>query len=207
MKNNDDNFSGNFSLCGTGIGLYGVKLRVDSLGGQCRAYSNEKPDVGSTFSFYIPYVVDNHYDTKISILPLTYNKQPSNHKSDIDISINNGKQFSSHSPRYSIPSASNNDTRTKFHDFHLSAVIIDDTKTVVKLMERMLKQLGIEEVVCCSDGSFGLEELKKREFDLVFCDIFMPIMMGTEVLLHILQFLSHHCYLIISILIVIFFTR
>ncbi len=62
------------------------------------------------------------------------------------------------------------------------ALIIDDDEIVKTFMQRMLtKKFGFE-VILASDGIEGLSKIAKEKPDLVFCDISMPLMDGTEVL-------------------------
>jgi len=63
----------------------------------------------------------------------------------------------------------------------LTAVVIDDTKTVCKLMEKLLMKMGFESVVCYENGSKGLDALMAGQADIVFSDVQMPIMTGPEV--------------------------
>jgi signal transduction histidine kinase len=43
---------------GTGVGLYGIKIRSEGLGGNCGMVSRQLPDNGSVFWFKIPYAPD-----------------------------------------------------------------------------------------------------------------------------------------------------
>jgi len=63
----------------------------------------------------------------------------------------------------------------------LTALVIDDTKTVCKLMDRLLMKMGFESVKCYENGSKGLEAMMAGPVDIVFSDVQMPIMTGPEV--------------------------
>jgi len=59
------------------------------------------------------------------------------------------------------------------------ALIIDDSKTIRKVLKRALKNFGFE-VVLAENGMQGFEEMKSTVFDVVLCDFLMPIMDGMD---------------------------
>ena len=59
------------------------------------------------------------------------------------------------------------------------ALVIDDSKTIRKVIERALKNFGFY-VVQAENGLQGLEEMKTTVFDIVLCDFLMPIMDGMD---------------------------
>jgi hypothetical protein len=63
----------------------------------------------------------------------------------------------------------------------LTAMVVDDTPTVRKLMERLLWKMGFVEVTCYENGSKGLDAMMAGQVDIVFTDVQMPIMTGPEV--------------------------
>ena len=65
--------------------------------------------------------------------------------------------------------------------YNLRAIVVDDTKMVLKMMEKMLRQMGFQSVQCFENGSRGLEALKQQQVDIVFSDVQMPILTGPEV--------------------------
>jgi len=66
----------------------------------------------------------------------------------------------------------------------LRALIVDDSSVMRKIVERSLRQAGIEfaEVREASNGAEGLGALKNETMDLILCDINMPVMDGLEFL-------------------------
>ena len=81
-----------------------------------------------------------------------------------------------------------------YSQFNLSAIVVDDTKTVLKLMEKVLLRVGFQSVQCYENGSRGLEALMQQQVDIVFSDVQMPIMTGPEVttrLMHTLHYVQH----------------
>jgi two-component system chemotaxis response regulator CheY len=62
------------------------------------------------------------------------------------------------------------------------ALIVDDSSVMRKIVERSLRQAGIEPLVVFEAGSGieGLEILKSKTVDLILSDINMPSMDGLE---------------------------
>jgi CheY-like chemotaxis protein len=60
-------------------------------------------------------------------------------------------------------------------------MVVDDTLTVRKLMEKLLLKMGFARVDCYENGSKGLDAMMARQVDIVFSDVQMPIMTGPEV--------------------------
>jgi two-component system chemotaxis response regulator CheY len=62
------------------------------------------------------------------------------------------------------------------------ALIVDDSSVMRKIVERSLRQAGLESLVVFEAGSGveGLEILKSKEVDLILSDINMPLMDGLE---------------------------
>jgi len=64
------------------------------------------------------------------------------------------------------------------------ALIIDDSSVMTKIVERSLRQAGVElaEVREASNGAEGLAAVMASSADLILCDINMPVMDGMEFL-------------------------
>jgi len=64
------------------------------------------------------------------------------------------------------------------------ALIVDDSSVMRKIVERSLRQAGIDlaEVREASNGAEGLGALGESGVDLILCDINMPVMDGIEFL-------------------------
>jgi two-component system, chemotaxis family, chemotaxis protein CheY len=64
----------------------------------------------------------------------------------------------------------------------IRALIVDDSSVMRKIVERSLRQAGVESLVVFEAGSGidGLEVLKARQVDLILSDINMPSMDGLE---------------------------
>ena len=64
----------------------------------------------------------------------------------------------------------------------IRALIVDDSSVMRKIIERSLRQAGIdlEKVVEAGNGAEALGALRENRVDLILCDINMPVMDGLE---------------------------
>jgi two-component system chemotaxis response regulator CheY len=64
----------------------------------------------------------------------------------------------------------------------IQALIVDDSSVMRKIVERSLRQAGIEleKVLEASNGAEALAALHGNVVDLILCDINMPVMDGLE---------------------------
>src|SRR6202050_115816 len=64
----------------------------------------------------------------------------------------------------------------------LRALIVDDSSVMRKIVERSLRQAGIDlkQVLEAGNGAEGLAVLQNNVVDLILCDINMPVMDGLE---------------------------
>jgi two-component system chemotaxis response regulator CheY len=64
----------------------------------------------------------------------------------------------------------------------IRALIVDDSSVMRKIVERSLRQAGIDlsEVFQAGNGAEALSTLKDSPVDLILCDINMPVMDGIE---------------------------
>lgn len=62
------------------------------------------------------------------------------------------------------------------------ALIVDDSSVMRKIVERSLRQAGIElkQVLEAGNGAEALSVLQDNTVDLILCDINMPVMDGLE---------------------------
>jgi two-component system chemotaxis response regulator CheY len=61
-------------------------------------------------------------------------------------------------------------------------LIVDDYKTMLRIIGNLLKQLGFQHIEEATDGTMALEKLKKHTFDLIISDWNMEPMSGLELL-------------------------
>ena len=66
----------------------------------------------------------------------------------------------------------------------IRALIVDDSSVMRKIIERSLRQAGLEltEVLEASNGAEALAEVQKGSLDIILSDINMPVMDGLEFL-------------------------
>ncbi|MGB9242393.1 MAG: response regulator [Candidatus Acidiferrales bacterium] len=64
----------------------------------------------------------------------------------------------------------------------IRALIVDDSSVMRKIVERSLRQAGVNltQVLEAGNGAEALAVLEKSQVDLILCDINMPIMDGLE---------------------------
>jgi two-component system chemotaxis response regulator CheY len=66
----------------------------------------------------------------------------------------------------------------------IRTLIVDDSSVMRKIVERSLRQAGLDQLVVheAGSGTEGLELLRSRQVDLILSDINMPAMDGLEFL-------------------------
>jgi len=67
-------------------------------------------------------------------------------------------------------------------DFSMPILVVDDYKTMIRIIRNLLKQLGFNDVDDASDGTEALSKLKERNYGLVISDWNMEPMTGYELL-------------------------
>jgi len=64
----------------------------------------------------------------------------------------------------------------------MNILIIDDYKTMLRIIENLLKQLGFRNIHQATDGSSALVKLGETKFDLIISDWNMQPMTGLQLL-------------------------
>lgn len=67
-------------------------------------------------------------------------------------------------------------------DMSLSILIVDDYKTMLRIIRNLLKQLGFHNVDEATDGAEALNKLRTKNYDLIISDWNMEPMTGYELL-------------------------
>jgi two-component system chemotaxis response regulator CheY len=67
-------------------------------------------------------------------------------------------------------------------DMHMPILIVDDYKTMLRIIRNLLKQLGFDNVEEATDGSMALAKLRDKSFSLVISDWNMEPMTGIQLL-------------------------
>jgi two-component system chemotaxis response regulator CheY len=67
-------------------------------------------------------------------------------------------------------------------DTSIPVLVVDDYKTMVRIIRNLLKQLGFSDIDDAKDGEEALEKMKMRKYGLVISDWNMEPMTGYELL-------------------------
>ena len=67
-------------------------------------------------------------------------------------------------------------------DKNMTVMIVDDYKTMLRIIRNLLKQLGFNNVVEAIDGSSALQKLRDKDFGLIISDWNMEPMSGLQLL-------------------------
>ena len=67
-------------------------------------------------------------------------------------------------------------------DKNMPILIVDDYKTMLRIIRNLLKQIGFDNVDEATDGSQALQKLREKKFSLVISDWNMEPMTGIELL-------------------------
>ena len=67
-------------------------------------------------------------------------------------------------------------------DHTMPVLIVDDYKTMIRIIRNLLKQLGFANVDEASDGSAALDMMRQKDYGLVISDWNMEPMTGYELL-------------------------
>ena len=67
-------------------------------------------------------------------------------------------------------------------DMNMSILIVDDYKTMLRIIRNLLKQLGFNNVDEATDGSMALQKLSDKDYGLVISDWNMEPMTGIQLL-------------------------
>ncbi len=72
-------------------------------------------------------------------------------------------------------------------DNTMPILVVDDYKTMIRIIRNLLKQLGFDDVDEAADGTEALAKLKSRKYGLVISDWNMEPMTGYELLKEVRQ--------------------
>jgi len=67
-------------------------------------------------------------------------------------------------------------------DISMPILVVDDYKTMVRIIRNLLKQLGFQHVDDAADGSEALSKMRQKKYGLVISDWNMEPMTGYELL-------------------------
>src|SRR4029450_9083236 len=67
-------------------------------------------------------------------------------------------------------------------DMNMNILIVDDYKTMLRIIRNLLKQLGFNNVDEATDGSMALQKLRDKDYGLVISDWNMEPITGIQLL-------------------------
>ncbi len=67
-------------------------------------------------------------------------------------------------------------------DLNMQVLIVDDYKTMLRIIRNLMKQLGFDNVDEAADGSAALQKLREKKYGLVISDWNMEPMTGLQLL-------------------------
>ena len=67
-------------------------------------------------------------------------------------------------------------------DMNMKVLIVDDYKTMLRILRNLLRQLNFGNVEDATDGTMALEKLREDDYGLVISDWNMEPMTGIELL-------------------------
>ncbi len=70
-------------------------------------------------------------------------------------------------------------------DTAMPILVVDDYKTMIRIIRNLLKQLGFNDVDEATDGAEALQKLRSKQYGLVISDWNMEPMTGYELLKHV----------------------
>lgn len=72
-------------------------------------------------------------------------------------------------------------------DKKMPILIVDDYKTMLRIIRNLLKQIGFDNVEEATDGTQALQKLREKKFGLIISDWNMEPMTGIELLREVRQ--------------------
>ena len=67
-------------------------------------------------------------------------------------------------------------------DLSMPVLVVDDYKTMIRIIRNLLKQLGFSDIDDAADGTEALAKMQQRQYGLVISDWNMEPMTGYELL-------------------------
>jgi len=155
---------------GTGLGLNLCVKFVERMHGNIWV-TNNSPNAGggAKFSFYLPITAEGATEcTTSDSMNIMAGIVPSAAK---DAEVESGTTL--------------NTIRSGVGDYRV--LVVDDTPINLKVMDRMLRRIGLNQVKTLDSGAKALAFLEKEPVDVVLTDIQMPHMSGHELCEKIIQ--------------------
>jgi len=175
---------------GTGLGIYSLSMRVESLGGKCGVSNRPDGKNGARFWFTIPYRPDHSLDkeeatssaeespTAIATSTATFNPNLASKLAEASTKT--------YSPTVKIPKIK--PSATDASQQRIELMLVEDSPLIQKSCARSFLREGIKVDVACN----GLECVEKvlgapNQIKVLLMDVNMPLMDGLEATARIRQ--------------------
>lgn len=70
-------------------------------------------------------------------------------------------------------------------DMNINILIVDDYKTMLRIIHSLLNQIGFINIDEAENGSIAVKKIKEKKYDLIISDWNMESMTGLELLRHV----------------------
>lgn len=168
---------------GTGLGLYSLSKRIESMSGQCGIRDRNDGKQGCCFWFSIPYVPEITTTRKISVNKLILcsaaKVQPLSDDHDGDTSAASVTHDAGLVSSSSFNTHLTTEDSTHRDSARFTVLLIDDAVVIQKTIGGALRRRHFD-VTLASNGLIGLNMMKEKLFDVVLMDLQMPVMDGHE---------------------------
>jgi signal transduction histidine kinase len=148
---------------GTGLGIYSLSKRVESLGGACGVSSRSDGKCGARFWFTLPYTPDESAVGFLNHVPTLTDDE---HTTTIERGGDNGEQLGHELPAGGV-----------------KILLVEDSKLIQKTCTRAFQREGIHLDVA-NNGLECLERVLRHQsthgFKVLLMDVNMPVMDGLE---------------------------
>ena len=99
----------------------------------------------------------------------------------ISIPVKTSEEVSPKSKDVTTQESENSTDEKEVQGLPLKVLLVDDNKTIRRIMKMTLNKLGIVNVDEARNGQFAIERLSENDYDVLFLDITMPVLSGIEV--------------------------
>ncbi|KAI3651434.1 hypothetical protein MP228_003705 [Amoeboaphelidium protococcarum] len=175
---------------GTGLGLSIIQQIVDLMRGSINVDSS--PGMGTSFTIDLPLAVESAVDVPDdAMLQQSENLQMQSqaaqwiqddlksYPAQIPVTLTNS-HIVNDTPQPILEPSPQTAPSIITPPQPVRALVVDDAGINRMILQKQLQQLGVQDVVACENGLEACDQLKNAHFDIVFLDLHMPVMDGSE---------------------------